>query len=743
MSFTLQNGYLKIPGHQGEFPSYKLERRWPLSRRTELTDGNISFETGKNKLSISTRDLINKLKLTNEEIDFIREEPNPSQRSIMLRNIVSFKNNIEKQERGSLLLSLFSSPIHGDLRANHPETFLEEIQKVLDTGPISLAFLVKSFEHLLKEEFSENFFVLGNKLLEKICLEEDKTLLQNGLDKIREVLENISSENTLSQDLRFSLMLNSIYRAHNEISVAIESSVARAESEDPIQKTSLRWLGSDQAISDYLELETWETYGDKAEACKRLIASFRTRRVKLDLSNLNLTSLPFSLKKMPWITDLDVSKNMIQELSPISGLKRLRALDLSFNLIGGNKGIANFQALDKLELLQSVKLLYLRGNPRILEDRLRVDLKNCDHIEWTDDWANHRIFSKRPRELLRDFWQRREQEFRRLPETLESFSQMSLSDTPREPIIVLDNPEAPEVLANHPLALQRLGLTELDITPLIKKDPNIISWLHRLAIEEGFKGFTKDADTLAMLAEKVPEIMQYALENEEFFEKVLKYSLFQSAIHCGDRTVYYFNEIVRKMELFKAIGAPLEDALPIFRKYFSIALIKQEAERSIKERTQEMSLEEKKELENESLEVELDFLLRFKELFKEEFTVPLALAKGVFTSTGKETREDFLIGAAQRIRDSLASPKDWIQYLATDSEWRKYLLSYRPEMQSPLEQEEQTFREIGMDELNSLELNSAELIKKFDELKQKDHKNTADFLAKITEQVLTEQGLLA
>ena len=335
---------------------------------------------------------------------------------------------------------------------------------------------------------------------------------------------------------------------------------------------------------------------------------------------------------------------------------------------------------------------------------------------------------------MRDFWQRREQEFRRLPETLESFSQMSLSDTPREPIIVFDNPEAPEVLANHPLALQRLGLTELDITPLIKKDPNIISWLHRLAIEEGFKGFTKDADTLAMLAEKVPEIMQYALENEAFFEKVLKYSLFQSAIHCGDRTVYYFNEIVRKMELFKAIGAPLEDALPIFRKYFSIALIKQEAERSIKERTQEMALEEKKELENESLEVELDFLLRFKELFKEEFTVPLALAKGVFTSTGKETREDFLIGAAQRIRDSLASPKDWIQYLATDSEWRKYLLSYRLEMQSPLEQEEQTFREIGMDELNSLELNSAELIKKFDELKQKDHKNTADFLAKITEQ---------
>jgi hypothetical protein len=705
MSLTLQNGYLKIPGHHGEFPPYEIERRWPLGRKSGAIDGNISFEVGKKKLSIAVEELIKKLKLDAEQIEILKEESNLAERTTILRDFVTFKNALEKGKRGELLFSVFSAKTYEDLRNNPPESFLEEVQKIFAMGPISLSHIIQSFELLSKEEFSEYFFVISPLLVEKISLEEDKILRKKGLDETIRILESFPGTSELRLDPRFSHMLDRVQQARAEIRSEVEAHT------QPIQKIRLRWLGSNQAIYNYLELDSWETGGDQIEASKRLIACFRNQSLKLDLSDLRLTNLPLCLKKLDWVEDLNISKNQIQDLTPLSGLRRLTTLDLSFNPVGGRDGISHFTTLNKLEQLQSVKLLHMRGSARIVEDLLRTDLKNCDHIEWTDEWTIHRTFSKRPGELLRNFWKRREREFRSLPDTL---NQMSLIS---EKAPLVDDPQDAAVLTNHSLALERLRLTNLDISPLTEKDPHIISWIHRLAIDEGFKGFKKDPETMEMLSKKVPEILQYALENDEFFEKVLRYLLFLSSIHCGDRTIYYFNEIVRRMELFKTVHRmktsevsdqnlekpiPLEEALAIFRKYFPIALIKQVARQSIEERTQTASREIKEELEAESLEIELDFLLRFKERFQGEFTVPLALNNAIFTGTGKETREEFLQAAEQKIRDSLESHKAWIQYLGEDPDWRRYLLKYRPELQSPLEQTEQTFRNEGEERMQRL-----------------------------------------
>lgn len=742
MNVNLQNGYLKIPGHYGEFPPYQLEKRWGLTRRSPLDNNNISFEVKGNKLSISTEDLLRKLKLNTAQIGTIRNERNLATRSVILENFVKFNNAVEKGERGNLLLSFFESPIQKQLSQEDPQRWLESIEQVFMQGPISLESLIKSFTCLCLEEFFPYFFVLGEKILEKISTEEDKNLLKNTLDRVLSILESLPSENLLVQDPRFLTMLANIRERRIATVRDIERKTLQQESAAPMQRTRLRWMGNDQAVYDYLKLGSWQTLGDKTVACRRIISCFKNCSTLLDLSDLQLTSLPSALKELPWIQELNLSKNTIADLSPLSHLKRLEVLDLSFNLMGGRGGIADFQSLNHLEMLRCVKFLSMRGNPRILEDRLRQDLKNCDRIEWMDEWATPRTFSRRDRELLGDFWRRRDQEFRAFAE---DFSQLSLaSNGVAGAVPILDNPKDPTVLAKHAEALERLGLSHLDITPLIKKDPNIISWLHRLAIEEtGLKGFEKDSQVLAVLSQKVPEILQYALEKEEFFEKVLRHLVFQSSIQCSDRTVYYFNEIVRRMELFQAKDLSLGEALQVFRKYFPVALIKKAAQQSLQERTQGVSLEEKEALDKEALEIELDFLIRFKNEFAGEFVVPLPLDRGIFIGTGREEREEFLQRATENIRDSMQSSESWIQYLAEDPEWRLYLINHLPRLQSSLQREEESFRVAEMDKLENEELDSDEYNKRYLELQRRDRENSSSFLARITRQILKEHGFLA
>ncbi len=738
MHVNLQNGYLKIPGHYGEFPPYQLENRWGLTRRFPLDDNNISFEVKGNKLSISTEDLLRKLKLNTAQIGTIRNERNLATRSVILENFVKFNNAVEKGDRGNLLLSFFVSPMQKQLRQDDPQRWLQSMEEVFIQGPISLESLIKSFTYLCQEEFSPYFFVLGEKILEKISTEDDKSLLKNTLDRVLSILESLPAESPLVQDPRFLNMLARIRDTRSVTVCDIERRTLQEKSSAPMQRTRLRWMGNEHAIYEYLKLGSWQTLGDKTVACRRIVSCFKHCSPVLDLSDLQLTSLPSALKELPWIQELNLSKNTIADLTPLSHLKRLEVLDLSFNLMGGRGGIADFQALNQLEMLRSVKLLCMRGNPRILEDRLRQDLKNCDRIEWMDEWATHRTFSRRERELLGDFWRRRDQEFRALAE---DFAQLSL--TRNGAVSVLDNPKDPTVLAKHSEALERLGLSDLDITPLLEKDPNIRSWLHRLAIEEtGIKGFRKDPQVLAVLSQKVPEILRYALENEEFFEKVLRHLLYQSSIHCSDRTVYYFNEIVRRMELFQAKDLSLREALHVFRKYFPVALIKKAAQQSLQERTQGVSLEEKEELDKESLEIELDFLIRFKEKFQGEFAVPLPLDRGNFVGTGREEREEFLQRATENIRQALQSSESWIQYLAEDPEWRLYLIRHLPGFQSSLQREEESFRIAEIDKLESEGLDSEEYNKRYLELQRGDRENSSSFLARMTRQILKEHGFL-
>jgi hypothetical protein len=488
MNFTLQNGYVKIPGHHGEFPRYQRQGVLPWSQSNTSRNGHISFEIGGSRVSIPREELMSKLQLSDEQIEIIREMPNISERSLTLRNFVAFKNAVDRGNKGNRLWLLFSSPSHENLRTNDPERFLAEVRRILDLGPISLSDLIKSFKQLGKEEFSQNFFELGHLLLGKIFQEEDPNLQMHGLDEVTEMLE--SSRNLLRQDPRFSSIMQRIQEAREDLLTSLEELAVREEAK-ATQRTWLRWMGTDLEIQQYLGLrDDWQTYGDQTEACKRIVTCFRNQSIKLDLSDLGLTALPPSLKKLPWIQELDVSKNLIRDLKPISHLKRLKSLDLSFNPVGGRNGITHFEDLNHLELLQSVKLLYMRGYSRILEDGLRTSLKVCDHIEWTDDWATHRVFSRRPGELLRNFLERREREFRRLP-----LPQTHLS---REEIPVLDNPKDLQITTHHQTALERLGLERMDITPLIQKDPNLLSWLHRLGMEEGLKGFKKDPNVLAI-----------------------------------------------------------------------------------------------------------------------------------------------------------------------------------------------------------------------------------------------------
>ncbi len=733
-NFFSSKGHLIIPLHSGERPLCKLQSSWG-ARETESREGNIFLEVGVSKkmVSIDSSDLLNKLKLKVEEIELIRSEIDLSKRSLMLKNIVIFKNIIEKNVRGNLFSSLFSLSSYSSLRQTNPEGFFEEFQNILDSGPISFSNLTKAFEVLLEEYQlipSENFFLLSEKLMEKIFIEEDKDVLNAWLDETVGILNVIGRER--GDVAALTPIIDKIQVNRNALKVS-SSSVGMASA---MNRTYLRWLTTDQDVFTYLGLADWQTDGDKVEACKRLVECFKKQSTRLDLSNLHLTSLPDNLKNFISVKDLNLSSNEIQNITSLSQLKYLTTLDLSYNKMGGEDGISDFLPLKNLENLKSVKLLYMGGDLRRLIDHLRTELIHCEHIEWIDSWGRNCIFSRREGELLGPFLRRRDRVFSSLPEVRSA--NMSLAASGFEPSLLPDNPKDSALLESLPLALERLGIAELDIDTLVSKDPNIVSWLNRLAIQEGYKGLPvwKDLSLRPVLSGKVSEILRFAIEDEVFFKDVLTPLVSNSVIHCGDRTLYYFNEIVRRMELFKAKDLPLKEALPVFRKYFPVALIKAISKQSVEERALELNAEERESLKKEELEVELGFLIRFKD----DFQVPLAFSKGYYTNTWAETRSSFLYNATLRMRASLKSSQEWIQYLASDPEWRRYLLQHSSSLESELQAHEQTIN-LSIDELEDQksQITDFEYSKRYFELMQKNQVQTRGVLAKATEKFLKIQ----
>src|SRR4051812_41710413 len=68
------------------------------------------------------------------------------------------------------------------------------------------------------------------------------------------------------------------------------------------------------------------------EAERRISRCLKTRRQVLDLRSLGLRELPESLRKLSWLTELDITDNDLGELPEWLGeLTQLRQLEASIN----------------------------------------------------------------------------------------------------------------------------------------------------------------------------------------------------------------------------------------------------------------------------------------------------------------------------------------------------------------------------------------------------------------------------
>lgn len=470
-----RNGTLIVPGHIGESPSCHIKQIW------ETPKEHIFFVVKNNSslISVKISELTRKLNLNSEDILKIESEKDANKRSIILRNIVVHKNILKKQERETSLLKFFS-PELAILRQSEPEKLLEEIQNIFNSGQVSLDCLIHIFETLLKEYQEtpyEKFFLFSQKILEKIISDPDK---QTSKDWIEKLILDLQS-NPETEPLHLHILNLIISTRENLDKLSLNPPQERTETRTQVHSTYLKRIARDEEIYSYLDLDNWQSADNKKEACRRIIDCFRKKNHKLDLSGLNLTTLP-ELPDFFWVKELDLSKNEIQTLEPLSAFKYLETLDLSYNKMSKIDGIPNFLPLKKLERLQSLKLLYMGGSSNLLMNRIKKDLANCDHIEWTDRFTLAPCsFSRRPGELLIDFLPRRN----RALDPLSIFSALTISSSIPS-IAETTDPSPSENALSH--ALEVLQITDLDISSLTSQDSNILPWICRLAGQDKHRG---------------------------------------------------------------------------------------------------------------------------------------------------------------------------------------------------------------------------------------------------------------
>ncbi|MHA1167884.1 MAG: leucine-rich repeat domain-containing protein [Candidatus Hodarchaeales archaeon] len=156
-------------------------------------------------------------------------------------------------------------------------------------------------------------------------------------------------------------------------------------------------------IEDYRELveELTRSGIDREKLHDEIIVTEGNKIVGLDLSDLNLTSIPSSMNRLEELRTLDLSNNSISIIENLDNLGNLTTLNLSGNNIsiisGLNSlislsvlGLANNQIeiISGLDRLHSLRVLNLAGN-RIEEIEGLEDLENLKHLDLSKNSIVH------------------------------------------------------------------------------------------------------------------------------------------------------------------------------------------------------------------------------------------------------------------------------------------------------------------------------------------------------------------
>lgn len=130
--------------------------------------------------------------------------------------------------------------------------------------------------------------------------------------------------------------------------------------------TVLPSLDADRTVAEdfYNGVTAWaEQYApdeQRAIAAERIVDAYLNKRLTLDLSKLNLTSLPTHIASLSGLMQLNLSTNQLTDIEPLRNLSNLIQLDLPHNQLSHIDALSNLTGLLFLELVSN-KLTSLRA----------------------------------------------------------------------------------------------------------------------------------------------------------------------------------------------------------------------------------------------------------------------------------------------------------------------------------------------------------------------------------------------
>ena len=327
-------------------------------------------------------------------------------------------------------------------------------------------------------------------------------------------------------------------------------------------------LLSKKDILKILNLDTWETEGDKNRAMKIIIECFLKSSKILNLRGLHLSSLPPNILEHLSLYELDLSHNNLTSFILNSSSLNLRLLDISYNKLASIHLPSPLRKLWSLNL--SHNLLPSITLPSTLTELQHLDLfQNQLHsITFSNDSMNNLTRMSLSQNRLRSIT---------LPSSMDDLRRMDLADNllserpnlssyyrleiinlEGNPFVESSDPlQAPFLLFKDKLRSDS-PYKDFDDT-LLKADPNLFSqihtWLDKLRTANDFKEGSSSSQ--AFFSERVLAILDLVAKEPEF-QEIFKAALSEALTTCVDRSTLLLNA----MELNRLIFLAKDQSLP-------------------------------------------------------------------------------------------------------------------------------------------------------------------------------------
>ncbi|MES2198887.1 MAG: NEL-type E3 ubiquitin ligase domain-containing protein [Chlamydiota bacterium] len=525
------------------------------------------------------------------------------------------------------------------------------------------------------------------KINEKIAtfLSENGVNLPNGssqseLKKMQDLFQQISTLITTSEDPKVIAdtieFMDKIRPEINRAPPRCLQIFMQAMTTDHLQVESMKsssllgkrkiGLSSTEYISQVLGLNTWETTGNKEEAITRILDCFKSSSESLDLSNLELSSLPSELfLHLPQLTGINLDKNHLTSIT-LPEMPNLASLSLVANSLTSIT-LPDMPALKRLDLSRnSLTSLSLPDMPNLMI--LMLSNNRLASITFPTSMPNLKVLLLSNNQLTErpnhDNYLRLE-----LTDFVGNLFENTVdqSNNPLKPFVnklLKDSPfknfdDAP--LREHPVLFNQIH-----------------TWLDKLKTASDFR--EGNSRSQASFSERIISILDL-VSKEPAFKEIFQVALSEALTSCVDRSALFLNSI----ELNKMIFSKEDQSLPKIASFlkgaFALDKINKISTEFVARHRVPCNPNRRYDPSSiisigginyvdtvDPIEVYLGFQIRLKE----EFNLPI-VTKGMNYSASSRITEEDEAQAREELRASLANTIEVAHFISSVDVWSKKL----------------------------------------------------------------------